>query len=92
MLHCQVFFITTLFDIFRIVNNNLPSEGHSDRKQHNTSFLFPKHKPGDKIRTVYEINFKKSSSKGRAATPRPCSPTRRNNPHPNKVTIIIILL
>ena len=54
----------------------------------NSDLVFPKHKkskgkPCLDYQTHYTMNFKNKLN-GRPSSPRPCSPTRRNNPHPSK--------
>lgn len=75
------------------------------RKMHDDSRLvFPEHKykaigskgiphskrqVGEKHQTHYTLNFKPTKQICRPSE-RPCSPTRRNNPHPSKVTKLLI--
>ena len=58
------------------------------RKKHDESRLvFPENKEkfvSEKHETHYTLNFKKYKVICRPSG-RPCSPTRRNNPHPSKV-------
>jgi len=60
------------------------------RQKHDDSRLvFPeskyKGKPkGEKHQTHYTLNFKQTSKQNCRPSERPCSPTRRNNPHPSK--------
>ena len=52
-------------------------------KHDNSRLVFPAGQP-ETYKTHYTLDFK-SKQKGRPSSPRPCSPTRRNNPHPSKV-------
>lgn len=59
------------------------------RQKHDSSKLvFPEHKQpkcnAEMYKTNYYMNFN-AKPKCRPPSPRPCSPTRRNNPHPSKV-------
>jgi len=57
------------------------------RTKHDEStqvFPIPKRKDGqENFKTHYNYHFK-SKKEARPSSPRPCSPTRRNNPHPSK--------
>ncbi|XP_057317539.1 uncharacterized protein LOC130662656 [Hydractinia symbiolongicarpus] len=54
------------------------------RSKHDDSKLvFPVRKQPESYKTHYSLYFK-SKPKARPSSPRPCSPTRRNNPHPSK--------
>ena len=59
------------------------------QKHHDSRLVFPENKnkgksKGEKHQTHYSLNFKQTKQICRPSE-RPCSPTRRNNPHPSKV-------
>lgn len=58
------------------------------RKHDNSKMVFPEKKSKNKKewKTNYTMNFK-FQPKCRPSSPRPCSPTRRNNPHPSQVRL-----
>ena len=60
------------------------------RVKHNDSklvFPVPKRKRQENFSTHYNMHFKNKIG-ARPSSPRPCSPTRRNNPHPSKVSYL----